>query len=172
MTKNNFIIYLIIFASGFVIAYFITPTKTITEKVEVQSEVDKKTIADLNSQINTLEKINKTIKERVRTVIITTPDGTKKEEIIRDTDTSEQTEREIKAVYEAKIKMLEEEISELKNKTVTEINKKSFGVEVGYDVSRSGYGHITYDLFSSLFIGGHITIGNNNTLGAGVGIRL
>lgn len=172
MTNNNIIMYLIIFASGFGIAYLITPTKTITEKVEVQSEADKKTIADLNTKINTLEKINKTIKERVRTVIITTPDGTKKEEIIRDTDTSEQTEREIKAEYEAKIETLEKEISELKNNTVTEINKKKIGVEAGITTGKSYYGHVTYDIFNNFFIGGHAQIGKTNSIGAGVGIRL
>lgn len=172
MTKNNLILYLIIFVSGFGIAYFVIPTKTVVQKVEVSSEADKKTIADLNLQINTLEKINKTIKERVRTITITSPDGSKTEETIRDTDTSEQKEIEIKAVYEAKIETLEKEISELKSKTVTDINKKSFGVELGYDVSQSMYIHSTYDLFGSIFVGGHAVIGKNNSIGAGIGLRL
>ena len=71
-----------------------------------------------------------------------------------------------------KIATLEKEISYLKEHNKTEINKKKFGVEVGYDTSRSYYIHCSYDISNSFFMGTHGQIGNNNTLGVGLGIRL
>lgn len=170
--KNKIILYFIIFAGGFGIAYFTLPTKSIIKKVEVQSEADKKTIAELTGKINTLETTNTNLKRQIKTLITAKPDGTTITEIIETEESSEERTRKIVEDYEQKISELEKEIQTLRNRTIEEINKKSVGIEGGYDSTKSFYIHSTYDVFNSVFVGGHGQLGKTKSVGGGLGVRL
>jgi hypothetical protein len=173
MEKNKFnYFYILVFVIGCSVGAIFYPSKTITKTVEVQNESDKKTISDLTAQVNTLEKTNKTLKEHIRTIIIKTPDGTEKTEIVRDSIINEEKQTEIKEKFEKKVEELEKEIAALRQKEKTEINKKRFGIEAGILMNRSYYGHLQADLFGPVFVGGHIQLGIDNTIGIGMGLRL
>lgn len=172
MLKKKLLLYFIIFAVGFGIAYFVVPSKTITKTEVVESEKDKKTITELQGKINILETTNINLKRQVKTLITQKPDGTTITEITETEESSEEKTRKIIEDYESKISELQQEITKIKNKTVEEINKKYLSVEVGYDTTRSMYIHGSYDLFSHFFVGTHGQIGNNKSIGAGLGIKL
>lgn len=82
----------------------------------------------------------------------------------------EQRVSSIKKEFDKKEEEYKKQTQELEKIKITEINKKKFGLEVGLNLQKQLYGHITYDLFGPLFIGLHSQVGSINT-GAGIGIR-
>lgn len=150
--KKYIIVAIVSFSIGAIIAIVFYPSKTIIKTVEVESIESKEIIADLTMKLRKKENI----------IIIEKPSGEKITKIIRITEKQEIDNTKTNKDSESRI-------SEY-NKT--EINKKSFGIEIGINSDKSYYGHVTYDVFSSLFVGGHVSIGNTNNLGFGVGLRL
>jgi hypothetical protein len=76
----------------------------------------------------------------------------------------------IKKEFDKKEEEHKRQIQELEKSKITEINKKKFGLEIGLNLQKQTYGHVTYDIFGPIFIGLHSQIGSLNT-GAGIGIR-
>lgn len=139
------------FALGVVLCYFLLPTKEVIKEVESTEQTKK--IAELESKLkqkNNIVTYRTIYKDKIVEKIVdkTETDIDQKE---NETDT---TQKDTEA------------------KEVTRINKKYWGVEVGYDFNDSYYSHITYGLFNNLFIGGHGQIGKHNAVGLGIGVRL
>jgi translation elongation factor EF-1beta len=79
----------------------------------------------------------------------------------------------IKVSYETKIEELKKEIAKKESETTVISNKKSFGVEFGLVTGKAYYGHVTYDIWGPVFIGGHVeTLEDNGfRVGGGIGAR-
>lgn len=81
---------------------------------------------------------------------------------------------EVKKDFTSKEVVYQKKIEELEKTKVTEINKKSFGVEGGYNTERQYYLHATGDLFGPLFLGIQTETDKNfdsKSIGAGLGVR-
>lgn len=152
-------------------------------------------LTSLSTQIHTLQSKQKTSYYK-----IVRPDGTIEIKKFSETDTDESSkvvtqiqqefkqkvdsieqkwsvihkERvvEMQKEFDAKEQAYKKTIDEMKYTKVEDINKKSFGIEAGVLIDRSYYGHVTYDVFGPVFLGGHAQFGLNNTLGLGLGLRL
>lgn len=75
----------------------------------------------------------------------------------------------VKKDFQSKEENYKKQIDELSKSKVTEINKKSFGLEVGLLTNNSYYGHLTYDVFGPFFIGFHAQINNGNVSPSNLG---
>lgn len=125
--------YILVFVLGAVLAYYATPTKTITQVVE--SKEDKQLIADLQSKLQ----------QKTQTKTITLYRDGVIDQITTDTtvDTTVDTTQQVK----------EETKIEVKDSTKVEINPKRYYIEVNYD-SNKNYGFSThYALFGPIHIG-------------------
>jgi uncharacterized membrane protein YhiD involved in acid resistance len=160
------------FVIGCVIGYVFKDSKTVIRKEEVSNEKDTKLIEDLKRQVNSLTHQNKKLAEKTHTIIIEKADGSKRTEIKTESELYETRTKEVKEKYEKQLAEAQKEIFKLKEKEKIEINKKRFGIEFGVLASKSYYVHINADVFGPLYIGVQTQLGNNNTLGAGVGLRL
>lgn len=78
--------------------------------------------------------------------------------------------------FSSKEESYKHQIDELEKSKVVDINKKSFGAEVGVLTNLNYYGHVTYDVFGPFFLGLHAQFGLTPTApsaagGAGIGLR-
>jgi hypothetical protein len=158
------------------------------------AESEKK-ISTLTTKVTNLESHQKTAYYKV-----VRPDGTIEIKRFSETDVSESTKvvtqiqeefkqkvdsienkwetihkervTQIQKQFDAKEQEYKKTIDEMKQTKVVDINKKSFGIEVGLLTNKDYYGHVTYDLFGPLFIGGHAQFGPEQAAGLGIGLRL
>lgn len=173
MGRNMKIKYVIILCiASCAVGAILYPSKTIIKTVEVNNETDKKTIEELKKTVSSLENTNKRLSTRIHTIVVEHPDGTKRTETKTESDLYESKTKKLKEKFEKELAVREAEIKKLKEYNKTEINKKRFGVELGMLASQSYYVHINADIFGPVFLGIQTQVGNTNTLGAGVGIRL
>jgi len=82
----------------------------------------------------------------------------------------------IQKEFTSKEESYKHQIDELEKSKVVDINKKSFGAEVGVLTNLNYYGHVTYDIFGPIFIGLHAQFGLTPSApgaagGAGLGLR-
>jgi len=170
--KNVYFRYFVSFCVGCIVCIIFFPSKTIIKKVEVTNESFKKTIEDLEKQVVTLEKSNYELNKNKRTIIIENSDGSKRTEIEEKTNSKKEISKETIENIKRELKEAKKEIKRLKEYSKLDINKKSFGIEFGVNLNKSYYGHISYDIFNSIFLGTHVEIGKTNNIGIGVGLRL
>lgn len=80
---------------------------------------------------------------------------------------------ELKKDFEKKESEYEKTIASLKSEKKTEINPKTYGLEVGYSSDQTYYLHSNIDVFGPIFLGVHANSNftNDSAIGAGVGIR-
>ncbi len=154
-----------------------------------------KTIASLRS-----ENVSLRLKSRSQTLKIVKPDGTVIEKSVLESDSESTSQVLVQVQEEFKTKIAEieskwtkihyervdqlqseysskeaeykKEIEELKSKTVTVTNEKKLGLEAGYSLDKSVYGHATYDFSNPLFFGGHLEKNKEDYDAAvGLGVR-
>lgn len=142
------LLYIVIFFTGGVVAYFITPTRIITKNIE--SKEDKETINSLRQQLRTKTKVQ-----------IKYVNGVKDSEII-DTDTSIDTDNKTNTTE--KVDYVE------KNKT--EINPRRYYIEVGYKSDRTYYFSTHYSFIYNVHLGINFSSNFVNNTSAGLGIGL
>lgn len=168
------------------------------DKVNQQSNEYRK---EAEVRISKLTAENSTLKSKVKTAYykVVRPDGTIeiKKFTESEVDESRQVITSIQQEFKEKIASIENrwetihrervtaitkefnskeesykrQIDELERRKVVDVNKKSFGVEVGVMTNASYYGHVSYDVFGPVFIGGHAQFGSQNGLGTGIGLR-
>jgi len=78
---------------------------------------------------------------------------------------------EIKVDYSKKEQEYQKKIIELEKEKIVDINPKKYGIEAGLTSAKSTYLHVNADILGPLFIGAHGSIGNESSLGAGIGFR-
>jgi hypothetical protein len=92
-----------------------------------------------------------------------------------ESDWSKKLETEVTKTseqYKIQIAELQKELATHNESTVTTINAKKLGVEVGATSEFRGYVHATYDLWGPIFVGAHVEGNRTNTsAGGGLGIR-
>lgn len=181
-----------------------TEVSSLQEKFDKSLQAEKTLRTETESKITKLVTENKELKSKQKTAYykIVRPDGTI--EIKRFTENEveesskvvtqiqeefkskvEQIEKKwetihkervtaIKKDFDSKESLYKKEIDTLKSSKVTEINKRSFGAEAGLTQDQDYYGHVTYDLFGPVFVGGHVQMSKDlkdNKVGAGLGLR-
>ena len=170
-----------------------TLDKTTQSYAEFRKESDHK--------ISTLTTENVTLKSNVKTSYykIVKPDGTIEIKKFSETqvDESKQVITSIQEEFKEKVASIETKwetihkdrvatlskqfdlkeaeykhrIDEFEKSKVTDINKKSFGVEAGILTDLTYYGHITYDIFGPIFLGLQSQFGTSTGAGVGLGLR-
>lgn len=129
----------------------VRPDGTIEERQFSETEIDQ------SSQVVT--QIQEEFKQKVEAI------ETKWENIHKERVSS------IKKDYASKEETYQKKIFDLEKSKITEINKKSFGLEAGVLLNKNIYGHATYDVLGPIFLGLHTELGVSTATGAGVGIR-
>ena len=155
----------------------------------------EKKISSLTTQVTLLQSHQKTSYYKV-----VRPDGTIEIKKFSETDVSESTKvvtqiqeefkqkidsieqkwstihkeriAEIQKEFDAKEQDYKKTIDEMKQTKVVDINKKSFGIEIGALITKDYYAHIAYDIFGPFFIGAQAQFGSDNTGGLGIGLHL
>ena len=93
-----------------------------------------------------------------------------------ETDNQKKTDAEVtktKESYASQITELQTQITKLQSETVTTVNAKKFGLELGAKPSKRLYVHGTYDLIGPIFVGVHAEEADSfmDYVGVGAGIR-
>lgn len=122
-------------------------------------EIKKFSETEVNESSKVVTQVQEEFKKKVEEI------ETKWETIHKERVTKIQTD------FQSKEEMYKKEISELKSSKVTEINKKSFGLEAGITTDKNYYGHATADLWGPIFVGLHGQLGEDRNLGIGLGLR-
>lgn len=163
------------------------------EVTEIKIEMERK-VTTLTTQVKELKS-----KQKTSFYKLIKPDGTIEIKKFSETEVDESTrvitqiqeefrqkidsiEKKWSEIHKERVEKLSKEftakeqeykrkLDELEKSKVTEINKKSFGVEAGMLLNANYYGHATYDVVGPLFLGLHAEFGTSSTGGAGVGIR-
>ena len=176
-------------------------SKTEEEKKKTEASLSSyKRQTDKKLQKLTKEVTELRSKQKVSYYKIVRPDGTVEIKKFTETDISESSQviESVRQEYSEKISELEnkwkqvhekrvadivqefslkedrykKEIFKLEQQRVTEIGKKSFGVEVGLNSDENVYLHATYDILGPFFIGGLVTNPMQmSSIGLGIGIR-
>lgn len=213
LSKNKFFYPVVCLLVGMAIGAIFYPSKSITreeirkyeakiEKLEEQKrfiELDRKENWDFQERkfkryqketeqkISTLRTENTQLKQKVkeRIVKIVTPDGTIREEIVRESDTQvvsqivtdikqEFTEKvasienrwktvherrvvQIKDSYEKKLAEKQHIIDTYSKKETIKINERKFGVSLGYTTDDTIYSNISYSIFGPFFVDFNVT---------------
>jgi len=92
----------------------------------------------------------------------------KEEEMNKKNDSVRQ---EITSQYLSTIDSLKSEVAKSKQETVTTINPKKLGVEIGATTELRAYVHGTYNILGPFFIGSQLE-GNDKNFSAGIGIGI
>ena len=148
---------------GFVLGLFVvlsnvySSSVTLSEYksiVKVQNERYEQVIAKSHTEIESLSRINETLKQHIKTRKVTQPDGTIVEETDTDTNTTTVTETEIRktiqAEYDKRLAEKMESISTVDSKNTSK--KLRFGF--GYNSNLEYYGHGSYPISGPFIIGG------------------
>jgi hypothetical protein len=169
---------------------------------EKESEF-KKLQVETEKTVKSLKSENSSLKQKIKTRIvkIIKPDGTIVEESVSESDTEStsliitqvqeefkqkitEVEERWKSIHEQRVSTLQQNyekkeqeyqktIDELHSKTVVKVNEKKLGLEAGYTVKKSIYGHMTYDFANPFFLGGTIEKEKEQyDFGLGFGVRL
>lgn len=175
---------------------FDSQTELFNKEVEFS---EKKT--ELQSKISSLTTENTRLRKKTKETIvkIVKPDGTIEEKIVRTSDTEivsqivtdikqEFTEKvtsienkwkdvherrvvAIKDTYEKKLSEKQHIIDEYSKKEKIEINKRNFGVSLGYRNGDKYFSSISYDVYGPFFLDLHLESKKNfSDSGAGVGL--
>ena len=212
LLSNKWAIPVVTLLAGMAIGAIFYPSKSITreetaryeakiEKLEEEkksikalSEVtlksmeaaNKSMIAEKESKISSLRTENTHLKKKTkeRIVKIISPDGTIREEIVRESDTEivSQIVTDIKQEFNEKVTSIEskwKKIHETRVVTIREtyekklsdkqhiidtyskketikINERKFGISVGYTNDQRYYGGVSYDVFGPVFLDLHL----------------
>lgn len=230
LLSNRYILSILIFLLGAGVGAIFYPSKSITreeqsryerqieklenEKKQIQTEMqsnintltelNKIRIEEKNSKISSLTSENTQLRQKVkeRIVKIITPDGTIREETVRESDTQvvsqivtdikqefnekvtsienrwkkvhEQRVVEIKEDYEKQLSEKDKTIATLSKKETIEINKRNFGISLGYTTNGTLYSSVVYDIYGPFFLDIHAESSkefNDSNFGLGLGIR-
>lgn len=171
-------------------------TKTESEYKNFKQESDKK-VSSLTTQIQTLQSKQKTSYYK-----LIKPDGTIEVKKFSESEVNESSKtvtsiqeefktkiesieqkyatihkqrlEEVKKDFQSKEETYKKKIEELSQTKVTDVNKKSFGVEGGYNTEKQYYLHATGDLFGPIFMGVHGETDQetkDKSIGVGLGVR-
>lgn len=177
--------------------------KEMHSTVDAITELNHVRIEEKNKKISTLRTENTRLRQKVkeRIVKIVTPDGTIREEIVRESDTEVvsqivtdikqefnekvtsienkwkrvHTQRvvKIKDSYEKKLAEKQHVIDEFSKKEKIEINKRNFGISLGYTTNDTIFSSITYDIFGPFFLDLHVEANSQlKDFGAGAAIGI
>jgi hypothetical protein len=174
-----------------------------TSKYEAELKVNKSIMDEAHEKFHSLKKENHELRQKTDegTLKIIKPDGTIVEKTYKKTETEQlsQITTEITQEFNHKVKSIESkwktihsqriskikkdfdkkinekiyEISELKRKKTVEINKRSFGIAVGFLSSEEYYFNISYDIFGPVFLNAHTETNfqDDFAVGGGLGLR-
>lgn len=169
-------------------------SKTLSEYKSKQEETQHK-VDTLTTQITTMKSQQKTSYYK-----LVKPDGTVEIRKATESDTEESNQivtqiheefqqkitsiekkwedihtkkvQELQSTFASKEESYKKEIDTLKQTKEVEVNKKSFGVELGETIEKNTYLHATGDIFGPVFMGIHGEYGSDHKdIGAGIGIR-
>lgn len=213
LSKNKFFYPVVCLLVGMAIGAIFYPSKSITReetaryesKIERLEQENKETVSnfkanllmqekvfkeekkELTNKVTSLRTENTRLKQKTkeRIVKIVTPDGTIREEIVRESDTEvvsqivtdikqeftekvssiesrwktvhERRVRSIKENYEKKLAEKQHVIDEYSKKETIKINERKFGVSLGYTTDDSFYSNISYTIFGPFFIDFNVT---------------
>lgn len=159
---------------------------------------------EANKKSDYLKEENFKLKQKVseKRFKIVKPDGTIEEKWFKDSETDatsstiariksefskkiKETENKYKRIHEQRIKKIKEKFSkklalheshqiEKIKKTKTEINKRSFGLSLGYTSNKRYFSSVMYDVYGPFFLNLHLESNKNLTnteTGLGIGMR-
>ena len=212
LLKNKYVLPIVCLLGGIAIGFMFYPSQTFTseeraryekelestrqftldrihdemERARVAEESLKEYKRESETKVSSLKTENTRLKKKVkeRIVKIVTPDGTIREEIVRESDTQvvsqivtdikqEFTEKvssieqkwktihkqrvsKIKEDYEEKLSQKEKVISEYSKKEVKKVNERNFGISLGYTSDKTFFSSITYDVYGPFFLDLHL----------------
>ncbi len=173
------------------------------KKINMEKSQSKKYHEQVTKNIESLKQENFRLKQKVseKRFKIVKPDGTIEEKWFKESETdvvssvvtkikSEFTRKvksienkwkkihekrinKIKKMYEKKIKLQSEYKERKVTKVKTEINKRNFGISLGFTTKQNYFSSITYDIYGPFFL--DILLKSNNNFsdkGAGIGIGI
>ncbi len=171
----------------------------VNERIVENQEYKRETQSRMSSLRTENTHLKKRVKERIIKII--TPDGTIREEIVRESDTEvvsqivtdikqEFNEKvtsienrwkkvhqsrvvTIRDTYQKKLKEKQHIIDTHSKKEKIEINKRNFGISLGYTTDDQIYSSVTYDIFGPVFLDVHLeSTPKFEDIGAGAGIGI
>jgi len=177
--------------------------KDMVDKFDATQTSMKTKIEESNRKVHSLTQENHELRKKTDegTLKIVKPDGTIIEKTYKKTETeqisqitteiTEEFNRKVKSIenkwmtihkqrvskikqeFDKQIKEKEQVISEFKRKKSVEINKRSFGIAVGYLTNNNYYTSISRDVFGPVFIDvkTESNFANNFAVGGGIGLR-
>lgn len=170
----------------------------------IQENMFKEEKRELSHKVSSLTTENTQLRQKVkeRIVKIITPDGTIREETVRESDTQivsqivtdikqefnekvASIENRWKTVHEKRVVQIKENyekqlaekqhiIDQYSKKETIEVNRRSFGLSIGYTVDDTFYSSVLYDVYGPFFLDLHVESNrqfNDRNLGLGIGIR-
>lgn len=141
-------------ANGYYAEATISEYRSIVQERESKYE---ELLAKSHTEIESLSKMNETLKQHVKTKKVTKPDGTIVEETDTDTNTNTVTETSIRQTIEVEY---ERKLHEERARHQTEINtltNRKLRLGLGYNADLDYYGHGSYNVYGPISIGGGIT---------------
>ena len=178
-------------------------TTEMKSKFDSELAINKSKVDEYSKKVDKLTVENTHLKQSQKESIvrIIRPDGTIEEKIYKESQTEVlssittqikeeftrkiteienkwkriHTERldVIKKDYDSKLIEKDRTIAELSKQTTVEINKKSFGVAVGYMTNKDYFSNISYDIMGPIFIDFQVqsNLKDDNAGGLGIGLR-
>lgn len=166
------------------------------EQLNLEIQNSSKYRRETQNRIQTLRTENTTLRQKVREtkVKIVKPDGTIHEKTVKESDTQvvSQIVTDIKQEFNEKVTSIENKWKRVHQKRVvvikekyenklqeqikrkTEVNKRNFGVSVGYTTDEHYFSSVMYDVYGPFFLDLHLEADRNfidNSAGVGIGIR-
>lgn len=154
-------------SNGYYANATITEYKSIAEERERRYE---ELLSKSHTEIESLNRMNETLKQHVKKRKVTSPDGTVVEEIDTDTDKNTVTETSVRQKIEIEY---ERKMATEKSKHQTEINKltnRKLRIGIGYTSDRNYYGHGSYNIYGPISVGGGVV--SNGTVLLDIGMTL
>jgi hypothetical protein len=154
-------------ANGYYADATISEYKSIVAEREAKYE---ELLAKSHTEIETLSKMNETLKQHVKTKKVTKSDGTVVEETDTDTNTNTVTETSIRQTIEVEY---ERKLYQEKSRHQEEINKltnRKLRIGIGYTTDLEYYGHGSYNIYGPISVGGGVTSGGTVMLDIGIQI--
>lgn len=173
--------------------------KDYENKINIKEEVSKQYKQQTESKLSSLKQENTSLKQKIkeRTIKIIKPDGTVVEETIRESQTEvvsrviteirEEFKQKIQSIenkwksihekrvakirdnYVARLEEKDKKIKEYEMSKTVSINKRRFGVSLGYLGNNEYFSSVQYDMFGPMFLDLHLG-GNMDNVRAGIGI--
>ena len=138
--------------------------------VAIANERYERVIAKSHTEIESLSRMNETLKQHIKTRKTVSPDGTIVEETDTDTNTTTITETQIRTKIESEYEKKITEIEKKHTETVTKLTNRKLRLGLGYTSELEYYGHGNYNINGPFSIGGGITSGGTLMLDFGVSL--